>query len=136
LFVPGPWRLAERPTGGTHSAAYCDEIWLRHLIAADSVGLPTSPHLVAELGPGDSLGAGMETLPTGLPSVTAWRSKSAGEREYIRLLEGAPRYGDNAGRPPDQATTAGAGQNDPALPLPDRRTPPETPTRVNTPIQI
>lgn len=115
---------------------WCDEIRLRHLIAADSVGFPTNPHLVAELGPGDSLGAGMETLPTGLPAVTAWRSKSAGEREHIRLLEGAPRYGDNAGRPPDQATTAGAAQNDPALVTIRSTNSAGTPMRVNTPVQI
>jgi hypothetical protein len=42
------------------------------------------------------------------------------EREYMLLLEGEPRYGDNEGRPPEPATAAGAAQSDPPPPPPDR----------------
>jgi hypothetical protein len=53
-------------TGGTDSARYCYSVWLRHLI----LGLRTAtvvsiPRVVAELGPGDSIGIGMAALMCG-----------------------------------------------------------------------
>ena len=57
-------RLAKR-TGGTVSARYCYSVWLRHLIMAHHSGLPTRPEVVAELGPGDSLGIGLAALLSG-----------------------------------------------------------------------
>jgi len=50
---------------------YCYRVWLRHLILAQSVGLPTNPCLVAELGPGDSLGTGIAALLTGAATYIA-----------------------------------------------------------------
>ena len=70
-YVPGVERLSERATGGTNSAAYCYQIWLRHLILAGSVGLPTDPRSVAEVGPGDSLGTGITALLTGATTYVA-----------------------------------------------------------------
>lgn len=64
-FVPGVARLSERVTGGSNSALYCYWVWLRHLIMAKKHGLPVEPRIVAELGPGDSLGAGLAALLTG-----------------------------------------------------------------------
>ena len=54
-----------RRTGGTDSARYCYAVWLRHLILANEsfgAGLPT---VVAELGPGDSIGIGLAALLCG-----------------------------------------------------------------------
>ena len=56
-------------TGGTDSARYCYSVWLRHLIMAQQRNLcPTAPTLVAELGPGDSIGAGLAALISGADS--------------------------------------------------------------------
>ena len=70
-FVPGVRTLSERSTGGTVSPEYCFQIWLRHLMLAASVELPTDPHVVAELGPGDSLGTGVAALLTGASTYIA-----------------------------------------------------------------
>ncbi|MCK5061840.1 methyltransferase domain-containing protein [Candidatus Parcubacteria bacterium] len=52
-------------TGGTMSARYCYSIWLRHLVKARNEGLAEIPRVVAELGPGDSIGVGLAALLTG-----------------------------------------------------------------------
>lgn len=64
-FVPGVNTLVSRRTGGTNSARYCYSVWLRHLAMAHAHGLPENPSVVAELGPGDSLGVGLAALLTG-----------------------------------------------------------------------
>jgi hypothetical protein len=51
--------------GGTASARYCYGVWLRHLVQAHRFGLDTSPDVVAELGPGSSIGVGLAALLTG-----------------------------------------------------------------------
>ncbi len=60
--VPGFKNLRIRGTGGTISARYCYSVWMRHLVMAKENGLNTSPSIVAELGPGDSLGIGLAAL--------------------------------------------------------------------------
>jgi hypothetical protein len=58
--LPGTNRvLPSRGTGGTTSARYCCSVWLRHISCAHENGLSTRPEVVAELGPGDSLGIGL-----------------------------------------------------------------------------
>src|SRR5450631_2604984 len=52
-------------TGGTNSARYCYSVWMRHLIKASESGLETRPRVIAELGPGDSLGVGLAGLLSG-----------------------------------------------------------------------
>lgn len=52
-------------TGGTSSARYCYSIWLRHLVMAQQAGLCTWPRVIAEFGPGDSLGIGLAGLLSG-----------------------------------------------------------------------
>lgn len=64
-FIPLANRLRLKGTGGTDSARYCYSVWLRHLVMAGQNGLNTHPKLVAELGPGDSLGIGLAALLSG-----------------------------------------------------------------------
>jgi hypothetical protein len=60
-YLPGSIRLAIG-TGGTDSARYCNSVWLRHLVTLSRNGLGAVPRVVAELGPGDSLGIGLAAL--------------------------------------------------------------------------
>jgi SAM-dependent methyltransferase len=64
-FVPGVNRVRAKGTGGTDSARYCYSVWLRHMTMAISCGESVSPKVVAELGPGDSLGIGLAALISG-----------------------------------------------------------------------
>ncbi len=71
-YIPGLDRLGGRHTGGTVSARYCYSVWLRHLITAMTHGLKRHPAVVAELGPGDSLGTGVAALLTGADRLYAF----------------------------------------------------------------
>ena len=71
-FIPGVNKLRKKPTGGTISARYCYSVWLRHLVMASNNKLNTSPKIVAELGPGDSLGIGIASILTGSDSYYAF----------------------------------------------------------------
>ena len=64
-FIPGVAAIFGRGGGDTHSARYCYSVWLRHLVMAFASGLKTHPRVVAELGPGDSLGVGLAALLSG-----------------------------------------------------------------------
>jgi SAM-dependent methyltransferase len=64
-YVPGLYGLARHNTGGTNSARYCYSVWLRHLINAWKVNGGRVPGVVAEIGPGDSLGIGLAALLSG-----------------------------------------------------------------------
>jgi hypothetical protein len=63
--VPGVPESLYRGTGGSSSAEYCYCIWLRHLVLAQQGGMPACPKVVAELGPGDSIGVGLAALLSG-----------------------------------------------------------------------
>lgn len=70
-FIPGiPKHL--RGTGGTNTARYCYSVWLRHLVMARQNGLVNFPTVVAELGPGDSIGIGLAALLSGVESYFAF----------------------------------------------------------------
>ncbi len=64
-FIPGVAAVFGRGGGDTQSARYCYSVWLRHLVTAFASGLPAHPRVVAELGPGDSLGVGLAALVSG-----------------------------------------------------------------------
>ena len=64
-YVPKVDKLMAGRTGGTNSARYCYCIWLRHLVMAQQANLCTWPKVIAEFGPGDSLGIGLAALLSG-----------------------------------------------------------------------
>ncbi len=70
-FIPG-FRLRQQGTSGTDTARYCYSVWMRHLIMADQNGLCTMPKVVAELGPGDSIGVGLAALLCGAEKYFAF----------------------------------------------------------------
>lgn len=63
-YVPGLSKFTSGG-GGTSSARYCYSVWLRHLSMIHKNGLITRPDVIAELGPGDSLGIGLAALISG-----------------------------------------------------------------------
>lgn len=69
--VPGVPETLYRGTGGTSSATYCYCVWLRHLVLARVGGMPAFPRVVAELGPGDSIGVGLAALLSGAQRYVA-----------------------------------------------------------------
>lgn len=64
-FIPGLYKFASTDTGETTSVRYCYSVWLRHLTVAYKNGLPTQADIIAELGPGGSLGIGLAALISG-----------------------------------------------------------------------
>jgi len=64
-LIPIVKRFVMKRTGGTDSARYCYAVWLRHLLMAYENGLSSQPKIVAEIGPGDSLGIGLAALVSG-----------------------------------------------------------------------
>lgn len=64
-WLPGWQRIRRKEGGGASSARYCYAVWLRHLILAQRFGLCGHPEVVAELGPGDSIGTGLAALLSG-----------------------------------------------------------------------
>ena len=68
-------------TGGTESARYCYSVWLRHLCLAQSADPRLGvPRVVAELGPGDSIGIGLAALLSGVEKYERRKSNSARQR--------------------------------------------------------
>jgi SAM-dependent methyltransferase len=71
-YLPRRNRASTESGKGTMSARYCYSVWLRHLVMAHSSGLPVHPAVVAELGPGDSLGVGLAALLSGADKYFAF----------------------------------------------------------------
>ena len=69
-YVPGYNYM--RATGGTDSARYCYSVWLRHLLHGHQfLRHGGMPGVVAELGPGDSIGIGLAALLSGVEKYFA-----------------------------------------------------------------
>ncbi len=73
-------------TGGTDSADYCYSVWLRHLVMVRQHGLGGVPAVVAELGPGDSLGVGLAALLCGVEKYYALDVKTYANPERNRAV--------------------------------------------------
>ena len=56
--------------GGSTSAEYCYEVWIKHLTFLRQSGLIGIPRSVAELGPGDTIGVGLCALLSGSDKYT------------------------------------------------------------------
>ena len=74
-YVPLARRFTNRGSGGTDSARYCYSVWLRHLVSLQAAGLGSKWPVVAELGPGDSLGTGIAALLSGAEQYYAFDVK-------------------------------------------------------------
>lgn len=71
-YVPGLYQLlSKRRTGGTDSAAYCYNLWFKHLTMVSQNGMRKLPDTIAELGPGDSIGLGLAALLSGVNNYYA-----------------------------------------------------------------
>lgn len=66
-----PWKSPHKETGGTDSSRYCYSVWMRHLVIAYKNGLTNLPNVIAELGPGDSIGVGLAGLISGVEKYYA-----------------------------------------------------------------
>jgi SAM-dependent methyltransferase len=87
-FMPGANRYLAKGTGGTDSARYCYSVWLRHLVMAKSNELNPYPKIVAELGPGDSLGIGFATLLSGCEKYLAFDVvKHANTERNVKIFD-------------------------------------------------
>jgi SAM-dependent methyltransferase len=64
-YTPLAGRYTTPKTGGTDNARYCYGVFMRHLCYAHRAGMTKVPEVVAELGPGDSLGTGLAWLIAG-----------------------------------------------------------------------
>jgi len=71
-FLPGWQRIRRKEGGGANSARYCYSVWLRHRTLAARTGFISHPDVVAELGPGDSIGTGLAALLSGCKSYLAF----------------------------------------------------------------
>ena len=71
-FIPGVAPIFGRGGGDSNSGRYCYSIWLRHLVTAFENGWRERPRVVAELGPGDSLGVGLSALVSGVEAYHAF----------------------------------------------------------------
>lgn len=60
-YLPLP-ESSYKGTGGTTTGAYCYSVWMRHLSVIGRHVPAFRPSVVAELGPGDSIGLGLAAL--------------------------------------------------------------------------
>jgi hypothetical protein len=71
-YIPGLYNPLAETTGEPVTARYAYAVWLRHLSMAYKSGLPTQPEVVAELGPGNSLGVELAALLSGARTYFAF----------------------------------------------------------------
>lgn len=71
-WLPMVQNVFSKKTGGTSSAQYCYSVWLRHLICLRDQDVWNDPKVVAELGPGDSIGIGLAALLSGVSQYYAF----------------------------------------------------------------
>lgn len=73
-FIPGVYKLraSRLGSGGSFSSEYCYSVWMRHIVAAHQNDLECYPNVVAELGPGDTLGVGIMALLLGSSKYIAY----------------------------------------------------------------
>lgn len=100
-------RRRTRVSQETASARYCYTIWMRHLSKLAEHGSNTDPQVVAELGPGASLGVGLAALLCGAERYYAFdvecHTAAASNRtvfeDLVRLFETRAAIPDSAEMP-------------------------------------
>ncbi len=104
-YTPLAARYRIPRTGGTDDPDYCYGVFLRHLVHAHRAGLTRLPEVVAELGPGDSLGTGLAWLIAGASRYLAFdvrryattkRNAAVFDALVARFLRRAPAPGREA----------------------------------------
>jgi len=66
-FAPGVKQyLHKRGFGSTNSASYCYAVWLKHIVLLNQCGYKNNANVMAELGPGGSLGLGLAAILSGI----------------------------------------------------------------------
>ncbi len=88
--------------GGTVSSRYCYSVWLRHLACLRRAGLSGYPDMIAELGPGESLGIGLAGLLGGATryiglDVVRYADDASNLRVFDELVELYERRTDAPG---------------------------------------
>lgn len=71
-WLPFLYDARRGSTGGTSSGRYCYSVWMRHWVRVRAEGLGSNVRVVAELGPGDSLGIGLAALLSGATELRAF----------------------------------------------------------------
>lgn len=80
------FRVEKLETGGTCSARYCYSVWMRHLIHYYQIKKDI-PRVVAEFGPGDTIGSGVAALLCGVEKYYALDfTRYAGMRKIDMIL--------------------------------------------------
>jgi len=103
-YTPLAARYSIPKTGGTDDPRYCYGVFMRHLRYAHLAGKAGLPEVVAELGPGDSLGTGLAWLIAGSERYLAFdvRRYATAERNlrvFDELVEQFRAHADVPGRP-------------------------------------
>ncbi|CAK8724925.1 Methyltransferase type 11 domain-containing protein [Candidatus Electrothrix laxa] len=84
-------------------SAYCYSVWLRHMVMAEQNNLNTSPRIVAELGPGDSLGIGLTALVFGAEKYYAFDVVEFAEiKKNLRVFEDIVAFAKKKRNIPDE----------------------------------
>mgnify|MGYP006309256093 CR=1 FL=1 len=69
-YIPGILDLLkDRRETVSINARYCYSVWLRHLVLANQNTQFNIPKIVAEIGPGASLGVGLAALISGVEKL-------------------------------------------------------------------
>ena len=71
-YIPGWQKITRKEGGGGSLARYCYAVWLRHRVLTYKCGMVMQPSVVAEFGPGDSIGCGLAAILTGSNTYLAF----------------------------------------------------------------
>ena len=90
-FIPGSERVLPKTLASRNPpSAYYYGVWLKHLVYLRAGGLNDNPQVVAELGPGDSLGLGIAALLSGTRCYLALdvlaHADTASNLESLRVI--------------------------------------------------
>lgn len=113
-YTPLYEKLRKFKTGGSDEAAYCYQVFGRQLYYAKQAGLKEIPKVVAELGPGDSLGVGLAWLLAGTHKYLAFDVEKYADLNRNRtvlfdlknLFEAGESYKNECGYPNLKPTLA------------------------------